>query len=82
MVYDSSAFIFSVNLNKKYPSIKANKNYYRGACGFHFQDITFCDMGKTTGSFDKTGTYHSELELEGKNDTFSIKHFQVYKVEK
>jgi hypothetical protein len=38
---DSNAFIFSINLNKKYPAKKANENYHRGQCGIHFQDLIF-----------------------------------------
>ena len=81
-INDSNAFIFSINLNKKYPAKLSNKNYYRGTCGFHFQDITYCDFSSRKGDFDNSGIYLSQKELEGNNDSFIIKHFYVYKVDK
>ena len=40
-INDSNAFLFSLNLDKKYPAKKAYQNYYLGACGYHFKDITY-----------------------------------------
>ena len=81
-INDSNAFIFSINLNKKYPAKKSNNNYFRGTCGFHFQDITYCDFSSRKGTLSNSGIYLSQKELEGNNDSFIIKHFYVYKVDK
>jgi len=81
-VNDSNAFLFSINLDKKYPAKKAQSNYHTGTCGFHFQDITYCDFSSRQGSFAKSGTYLDKYELEGNSTCFYIKHFLVYKVEK
>ena len=81
-INDSNAFIFSLNLNKKYPATKSNQNYYRGECGFHFQDITYCDFNSRKGSFSTSGVYLNQKELEGNNSEFYIKHFYVYKINK
>lgn len=79
---DSNAFLFSLNLDKKYPVKKAQSNYHTRVCGFHFQDITYYSFSSKTGSFSKSGTYLDQYELEGNNSNFYIKHFLVYKVEK
>ena len=78
---DSNAFIFSLNLNKKYPAKKSGDNYHRGTCGFHFNDITFCSMTDRKGSFN-TSVYLDYYELEGNQTTFYVKQFLVYKVNK
>lgn len=80
-ISDSNAFIFSLNLNKKYPAKKSGENYYRGTCGFHFNDITFCGMADRKGSFG-TSVYLNNYELEGNQTTFYVKQFLVYKVNK
>jgi len=80
-VNDSNAFLFSINLDKKYPAKKAQSNYHTGTCGYHFQDITYCSFNGKKGSFDKSGTYLDKYELEGDDPNFFIKHFFVYKVE-
>ena len=78
---DPKAFLFSINLDKKYPAKKAEKNYFIAKCGYHFKDITFCSYDGRTGLLSKTGTYLDKLELEGINKNFYVKHFLVYKVE-
>ena len=64
---DSNAFLFSLNLDKKYPAKKAQSNYYTGVCGYHFQDITYCSFSSRKGTFDTSGTYLDKYELEGNN---------------
>jgi len=81
-IADSNAFLFSINLNKKYPAKKADNNYHRGTCGYHFSDITYCSFSSKKGSFGTSGIYLDKYELEGNNSNFYIKHFMVYKVEK
>ena len=81
-INDSNAFLFSLNLDKKYPSKKAFENYYRGSCGFHFKDIEYCSFNSRKGKFYKTGVYLDKLELDGNNQYFYINHFLVYKIEK
>ena len=81
-INDSNAFIFSINLNKKYPAKKSNDNYYRGPCGIHFGDITYCDFSSRKGSFGNSGIYLNQKELEGNNSEFVIKHFYVYNIDK
>ena len=81
-INDANAFIFSINLNKKYPSMQSNRNYYRGSCGFHFNDITYCDISTRKGSFAKNGIYLNQYELEGNSNEFYIRHFYVYKIDK
>ena len=78
---DSNAFLFSLNLDKKYPAKKAQSNYHNGACGYHFQDITYCSFSSRKGTFDTSGTYLDKYELEGNSSSFYIKHFWVYMVE-
>jgi len=78
---DSNAFIFSLNLDKKYPAKKAVDNYFIGKYGYFFNDITFCSFDERIGKFDKSGTYLDKYELEGNNNKFLVKHFLVYKVE-
>ena len=80
-INDSNAFLFSLNLDKKYPAKKSDSNYYRGVCGYHFQDIDYCDFSSKKGSFAKSGTYLDKYELEGNNSYFYIKHFLVYQKE-
>ena len=80
-VNDSNAFLFSLNLDKKYPAKKNQSNYHTGTCGYHFQDITYCSFSSKKGSFSKTGTYLDKYKLEGDNQYFFIKHFLVYQVE-
>ena len=80
-INDSNAFIFSINLNKKYPAKNSSSNYYRGVCGFHFQDITYCDFSSRKGSLG-TGYYLNTLELEGDQKEFNISHFYAYQVDK
>ena len=79
---DSNAFLFSLNLDKKYPAKKSQSNYFNGTCGYHFQDITYCSFSSKKGSFGNSGTYLDQYELEGNSPNFFIKHFLVYKVEK
>ena len=78
----SNAFLFSLNLNAKFPAQKSQNNYYRATCGFHFTDITFCFMKDRKGAFNKSGTYLNEYVLEGYNIGFYVKQFLVYKVNK
>ena len=80
-INDSNAFLFSLNLDKKYPAKKANENYHAGTCGYHFQDITFCSFSQRKGTFSISGTYLDKYELDGKQNYFYIKHFLAYKVE-
>ena len=80
-ISDSNAFIFSLNLNKKYPAKNSGNNYFRGTCGFHFYDIEFCSMTDRKGSFNKS-VYLDYYELEGNQTTFYVKQFLVYKVNK
>ena len=80
-VNDSNAFLFSLNLDKKYPALKNQENYFTGVCGYHFKDIEYCSFSSKKGSFGKTGTYLDKFELEGNEQYFFIKHFLVYRVE-
>ena len=80
-VDDANAFLFSLNLDKKYPAKKAQSNYHAGTCGYHFQDITFCSFSQRKGTFSISGTYLDKYELDGKQNYFYIKHFLAYKVE-
>ena len=80
-INDSNAFVFSLNLNKKYPAKKSDSNYHRGTCGFHFQDITYCYFNNRKGSLG-SGYYLDNLELEQELNYFYIRQFLVYKVEK
>ena len=79
-ISDSKAFIFSINHNKKYP-YKNSNSYHRGTCGVHFNDITYCDFSSRKGDLG-TGTYLNQLELEQEQNSFCIKKFFVYKVDK
>ena len=79
-ISDGNTFLFSLNLDKKYPAKKAQNNYHIGTCGYHFNDITFCSFNQRKGTFDK-GTYLDKYELDGKQNYFFIKHFLAYKVE-
>jgi len=83
-IADSNAFLFSLNLDKKYPAKIAQKNYfcnddYYGK--YDFTDIKFSYFLDRKGVFDKTGTYLDNYELEGNCRFFRVKHFMVYKVE-
>ena len=78
---DSNAFLFSLNLDKKYPALKNQNNYHTGVCGYHFQDMTYCSFSSKKGSFATSGTYLDKLEIEGNEPYFFIKHFLVYRVE-
>ena len=78
---DANAFIFSLNLDKKYPAKKAEDNYLIGNYGYDFNDITFSSFDERIGIFDKTGTYLDKYELEGNSKKFYVKHFLVYTVE-
>ena len=77
---DPNAFIFSLNLNKKYPRLNT-KNYQNGGNGYNFHDIEFEQIYflKRFGLF-KTGYYLNNYELEGKNDKFTVGEFLVFKV--
>ena len=77
-ISDSKAFVFSINLNKKYPAQKLGNNYFRGSWGFHFNDIAYCDFNSRKGTFYTSGIYLNQKELEGNNDSFIFKHFYVY----
>jgi hypothetical protein len=79
-IADSNAFIFSLNLDKKYPAKQANNNYYRG-CGYHFKDIEYCSIYSRKGNFGKTGIYLDKYELDGNNQNFYVNHFFVYQIE-
>ena len=79
-INDSNAFLFSLNLNKKYPAKVNRENYHTGICGFHFNDITFCGMTDRKGSFGTSGTYLNVYELDGNNTNFYVEQFIVYKV--
>ena len=78
---DPNAFIFSLNLNKKYPRINTKMNYQNGYCGYNFHDIEFDNIyfNQRAGLF-KTGYYLNNYELEGKNDKFTVGEFLVFKV--
>ena len=80
-VADSNAFLFSLNLDKKYPAKKAKENYYIGKFGYLFKDITFSSFDERIGRFGKSGVYLDKFELEGDINQFLVKHFLVYKVE-
>ena len=80
-ISDSNAFLFSLNLNKKYSAKQSGDNYYRGCCGFHFNDITFCGMSDRKGQLT-ANVYLNNLELEGNSKEFYVKQFLVYKVNK
>ena len=80
-VSDSKAFLFSLNLDKKYPAKKAKENYYIGKFGYLFKDITFSSFVERIGRFGKSGVYLDKYELEGDINQFLVKHFLVYKVE-
>jgi hypothetical protein len=80
-IADSNAFIFSLNLDKKYPAKQANSNYYRGTCGYHFSDITYCNTYSRKGNFGKSGIYLDKYELDGNNQYFYVNHFLVFKIE-
>ena len=79
LINDSNAFLFSLNLNKKYPAKKNENNYYTGS-GFNFLDIKFTDMADRKGSFNTSGTYLNKYELDGYNIEFYVEQFIVYKV--
>ena len=79
-VADSNAFLFSLNLNKKYPALKSGNNYHTGTCGFHFNDIEFCSINDRKGTFGKTGVYMNNYELEGNENSFTVEQFLVYRV--
>ena len=81
-INDSNAFIFSLNLNKKYLAKQSNKNYFRGQCGFHFKDIEYCNFSSRKGTFYTSGVYLNQNELEGNNSEFYIRNFYVYKIDK
>ena len=78
-VADSKGFLFSLNLNKKYPAIKSESNYHTGTCRFHFHDIEYCNLNERKGSFS-TGVYLNNYELEGNNNSFIVNEFLVYRV--
>ena len=75
-IRDSNAFLFSLNLNKKYPA-KSSGNNYRIGCGFHFTDIEFCRMIDRKGTF-YTIEYLDNYVLEGNDKEFYVKQFLVY----
>jgi len=52
-INDSDAFLFSLNLDKKYPKKKEISNYFRGICGYHFQDIEYCSFSTKKGTLKK-----------------------------
>ena len=79
-IADPNAFLFSLNLNKKYPAKIAKKNYHCMS-GYDFRDIKYNNLNYRLGEFDKTGTYLDNYELEGNSRYFQVKHFMVYKVE-
>ena len=80
-VGDKNSFIFSLNLNKKYPpiNINATEHYYKGTCGIHFYDLTICKIYDRKGQFS-TGRYLNQYELEGNASNFEVEHIFVYKV--
>ena len=80
---DPNAFLFSLNLNKKYPAKIAKKNYLCSIDMYgslDFTDLKF-SFHNRFGTFDKTGTYLGNYELDGDNKYFYAKYFLVYKVE-
>ena len=81
-INDANAFLFSLNLNKKYPAKVAKENYldrsYGG--GYRFKDIEFTDFKDRIGQFNKSGVYLDKYELEGDNEYFFVKHFLIYKI--
>ena len=77
---DPNAFIFSINLNKKYMPMKSKDHYKREKYGFNFKDITFNDLNYNVGLF-YTGHYLKDFEIEGKKKQFNIRHFLVYQVD-
>lgn len=78
---DSNVFLFSLNLDKKYPAKKAIKNYFIAKCKYHFNDITICHYDGRNGTFNISGAYVDNYELEGNNHNFYVNQFLVYKVE-
>ena len=79
-IKDPNAFLFSLNLNKKYPAKTVIKNYY-AANYYNFNDIKIISFEQKLGELDKTGNYLDDYELEGNSKYFQVKHFMVYKVE-
>ena len=77
-VSDQNAFLFSLNLNKKYPAKKAKNNYKNGYYGYNFHDIEL-DFFQRKGKF-KIGLYLDNYELEGNSDSFKFEHFLVFEV--
>ena len=80
-IKDPNTFLFSLNLNKKYPSKIAKKNYLCLGQAYDFCDIKYYQIDNRLGEFDKTGTYLDNYELEGNSKYFQVKHFMVYKVD-
>ena len=76
-----NAFIFSLNLNKKYHvlNIDDTLHYYKGTCGIHFYDFIVCSIYDRKGSFN-TSRYLTKLELEGNTSSFEFEHIIVYKM--
>ena len=80
-IKDPNAFLFSLNLNKKYPAKIAKKNYHCSYGEYNFNELKLHLLENRVGEFDKTGTYLDNYELEGNSKYFQVKHFMVYKVE-
>ena len=74
-VADSKAFLFSLNLDKKYLAKKAEGNYFIGKFGYLFRDITFSSFDERIGRFGNSGVYLDKYELEGGVNQFFVKHF-------
>ena len=52
-----NSFLFSINLNKKYPAKITKNNYCAKDDVYDFRDIKFYNLYARKGEFDKTGTY-------------------------
>ena len=80
-VGDKNAFIFSLNLNKKYPVLNINdtEHCHKGTCGIHFNDFTVCSIYDRKGRLNAS-KYLTKLELEGNESNFEVEHIIVYKV--
>ena len=81
-ISDSNAFIFSINLNKKYPAKNLMIIIIEGFVDFIFKILLIVIFPQKKRSFNKTGIYLNQKELEGNNNEFCIKHFYIYKIDK
>ena len=79
---NEKAFIFSIDLNKKYPF--KNKDGYSLYCnasyGIYFGDSTFNIKNLTNGSLNSSYSYDINYEFNDNSTNFQCSDIEIYKI--